>query len=364
MIEKILRFIVRKSLWYLYYAFYILPIDYYFRAKLFLGTFKEVEHQGLKAFGNKICVFASYPTAGILSHSLKRYINHLNELGYSILFISNAHINKQEIEWLKKICTRIIVRENFGLDFGAYKTGILKYQKQIQASDELLIANDSVIMITELNEMFNEMKTKNIDFWGASEAYGELYKNYHICSYFLVISKQIIQAKTFWHFWINYKLSQSKVLTIKLGETALTTIIKKSGYTSDAYINAQRITNFILKNNFSPAFVNMTLLNKTSLIPKNAPYTHKAPFDYNLSMLYMVYARNHNTLYMKAMIELGLPFIKKDSCSKQYYCMDEIYSLVQKIHPSVDVDNLTSELPRKILTFRPKHHILKLIHEY
>jgi lipopolysaccharide biosynthesis protein len=214
-IKKCIKILLIKSIWLTYYFFYLLPIDCYFYIKSFLGLLKENEYLGNSDFGDKICIFVSYPKDGRISESLNRYLLDLQLLGYSIIFITNKHVVLEDIEKIKSICVRIIIRENYGKDFGAYKHGILKYKNQILNSKNLLIANDSVIHIKSLKPMFDVMNAKNLDFWGISEAYGPAtYENYHLGSYFLVIDQKILKSEIFWNFWRKYKPTYSRVQVI------------------------------------------------------------------------------------------------------------------------------------------------------
>jgi hypothetical protein len=318
-----LRLIITGSLQYLYYFIYILPIDCYFQIKLFLKLFKEVEYKGAPDFGNKICVFCSYPTNNTISNSLKRYLQHLNQLGYSILFISNNNIINKDIEWLQTQCTRIIIRENFGLDFACYKTGMLKYQKQIQAADELLIANDSVIMIKDLNPMFNEMKNKKLDFWGVTESYNGMYTDHHICSYFISISKQIIKSKIFWNFWKDYKLTNSRVLTIDRGEILLSQTLLRAGFKLNSYMNSDNINRFLLECKDDVWFFLRPL---AKLSTSNVILEQYRKY---------LYSTNHNGIFAKAMLAMGMPLIKKDLLIKCNYLLFDIQKILKKV-PNLD----------------------------
>lgn len=322
---NIIRYITKKFLQRIYYLIFILPVDCYFQIKLFLKLFKIVEYKGVQDFGNKICVFASYPNNNVISNSLKRYLQHLNQLGYSILFISNNNIINKEIEWLQTQCATIIIRENFGFDFGCYKTGMLKYQKQIQAADELLIANDSVIMIKDLNPMFDEMKNKQLDFWGVSESYNDgMYTNHHICSYFISISKKIIKSNIFWSFWKNYKLTNSRIITIYRGEILLSQTLLKAGFKLSSYMNSDNINRFILECRDDIWFFlrPLEMLSKSNMILLE---------QYRK----LLYATNHNGVFAKAMLKMGMPLIKKDLLIKCNYLLFDIQKILEK-NPYLD----------------------------
>lgn len=333
MSKNFYRSIVRKIIWIVYYSFYLLPLNYYFRIKSLLGLSRIIKYEGDVVLGDKICIFVSYPVLGKISQSLKRYLLNLHQLGYSIIFISNNHIALDDIEELKSFCSKIIVRENYGKDFGAYKFGILEYNTQIQKTKELLIANDSVVHILDLKKMFTEMYSRNVDFWGISEAYhGGMYKNHHICSYFLVVSETILKSQVFWKFWEDYNYTNSRMNIIQFGEIEFSVAIQKAGFSSSSYINSSNLYQFLISNKENlPSFLNCLALERNGIEPKLNAVTK------------LLYTTNHNGIFVKAMIALGLPLVKKDLFSRCHYYKDEISLLLQNIEV-VDFANIIKEL--------------------
>ena len=351
-IKKCIKILLRKAIWLLYYFFYSLPIDCYFYVKSFLGLLKENEYLGSSDFGDKICIFVSYPKDGRISESLNRYLLDLQLLGYSIIFITNKHVVLEDIEKIKSICVRIIIRENYGKDFGAYKHGILKYKNQILNSKSLLIANDSVIHIKSLKPMFDVMNAKNLDFWGVSEAYGPaVYQHHHICSYFLVINQKILKSEIFWNFWQKkYKPTYSRVQVIKNGEIAFSSTIKKHSFDMDAYINSHKMY--------------QELINKPDKIQKFTNTSFFNSFKNNeqdiYSALNLMYRLNHNVIYLKLLLQLELPLLKKDVFSRCKYYAAELLDILNKLN----INNAEDIIEELLLQVNPKKSFKDKILEF
>ncbi len=124
-------------------------IEYKMSAYLLLFPIKYSFHKGNVEMGSRLCVFVSFQPRGILPTTWK-YLQHLKEnLGYSVVLISNCPLQKSDILPLKNLCVEVIERDNIGYDFGAYKDGILRYMGKLGSKfdelETLLIANDSVI---------------------------------------------------------------------------------------------------------------------------------------------------------------------------------------------------------------------------
>ena len=332
--------IIRIFIWVLYYIFYIIPIDFYKNFLDLVGLSPEKEYDGLEKIGKKIAIFVSYPSAGKVTDNNKRYIENLRDLGFSIIFISNVSVSNENIESLKKICSKIIIRANQGRDFGAYKHGLMKYKNEIMDSQELLLVNDSTIPLKKLDEMFDEMYAKNVDLWGVSESYKKMYENYHICSYFLLMSKNLIKSDAFWNFWKNYKITESRALTINRGETNFTYKMRMNGFKTASYIDSYKINKFLISNSTASYIdsykINKFLISNSSekgeieLLWLNFTLAEKFISSFSTSgITKMLYCMNHNGFFLKIMLKLGMPVIKKDIFLKCSYYVDDIKTLLE-----------------------------------
>jgi hypothetical protein len=329
--------IIKIFIWVLYYTFYIIPVDFYKNFLHLLGFSTKEEHDGIEKIGKKIAIFVCYPYRSKITENTKRYISNLKDLGFSIVLISNGSINSQNIEELKKICSKIIIRTNHGRDFGAYKYGLMKYKNEIMASQKLLLVNDSTIPIRKLDDMFSEMEAKNVDLWGVSESYKKMYEDYHICSYFLLMSKNLIKSDAFWEFWKNYKITDSRALTINHGETDFTYKMKGAGFKTASYIDSYKINKFLISNSnkegeISPTWLNFTLAEK-----------YISSFDTS-SIARMLYCMNHNGIFLKIMLKLGMPIIKKDIFSKCVYYVDDMIVFLKEDSSVLYIDETMEEL--------------------
>lgn len=329
--------IIRIFIWLLYYTFYIIPIDLYKNFLEFLGLSVKEEYDGIEKIGKKIAIFVLYPGSGKVTDNNKRYISNLKDLGFSVILISNAYISSEYIGELKSICSKIIIKVNHGRDFGSYKYGIMKYKEQIMNSEQLLLVNDSTIPIKKLDDMFAEMGAKNLDMWGISESYKKMYEGYHICSYFLSMSKNLIKSSAFWDFWKKYKVTDSRVLTINRGEIKFTYEMKKSSFKTESYIDSYKISKFLISNSNEKGELNPIWF--------NAILIENLIFSYNLvSISKILYSINQNGIFLKIMLKLGMPILKKDIFLKCKYYIDDIRTLLESDASILYCNETISEL--------------------
>lgn len=77
-------------------------------------------------------------------------------------------------EKVEKIADDIIEKENKGMDVMAYKAAIdfVGYEK-LKKYDELIMMNFTIMgPVTRLEDMFQDMDTRDIDFWGLTLFHG------------------------------------------------------------------------------------------------------------------------------------------------------------------------------------------------
>lgn len=280
------------------------------------------------------CIFASYPVQG-LSTELLMYLTHIKNLKYSIVFVSNTPVSQENLTQLQALCSYIIVRPNFGRDFGAYKTGVLfienHYKNHIKS---LILCNDSVYgPIFPLAEMFNSMTRKNIDFWGVSESCNTQ-PSYHVSSYFLVFNFSILKRGNFWNFWHNYKETNVRNEVIWHGEIGLNQFLLINGYKGQCYISREKILSMhekVYRNtqNTTYSFYRDTAIGKSNL--RAATLNHKLTIH------------THYIVDPFLMHFLRWPFIKKDLLKRNNISQSEFTRLFAS-ETEIDIQKIYTQL--------------------
>lgn len=140
----------------------------------------------------RLLLMSFYEKNGLVNKYVIDLIAQLNTVCERIIFIVNGLINDESLEKIKVYTNEVIIRENIGLDFGAYRYCLLEYLKEeIEQYDELVLCNDTFYgFFTPINEIFTEMELKDVDMWGLNQVNRGILN--HIQSYFIVFGKQII----------------------------------------------------------------------------------------------------------------------------------------------------------------------------
>lgn len=207
----------------------------------------------------RICFYAHYDKNDALTSDDIFSMECIGDVVDVLIVISNSCLSKVDIDRLSIIASTVIVRENLGYDFGAWKAGITEYSfDKIDQFDEVILMNNSISgPYCDLSYILSKMTADlNIDFWGMT-LFPRLddgtflnmdYIPEHLQSYFIVFKKPVLCSTVFKEFWSSIKLSNSYKDTIVNGEISITTTLSKSGFSYKAYIQESKLMPFYLNN--------------------------------------------------------------------------------------------------------------------
>jgi hypothetical protein len=221
----------------------------YFGA-IYFDLLKRIKkYTGELPITSKIAIYVIFPRTSELNKSHLRSLRYIVDNKYSPIVISNSIINEEQINILKKYASIIIVRPNFGYDFGAYRQGILEVLGRGIETEHLLLINDSCWFPTfgDIN-WIQQAEQKGLDLVGVTSNYGisrnwgqksnrdwtwdysSKHKNFHYCSFALLLSKNVIYNPKFIQFWRRFPLTNKKSKVVRRGEIGLTRLIINLGF--------------------------------------------------------------------------------------------------------------------------------------
>lgn len=184
-----------------------------------------------------LVIFSHYDKYDEIDDYVVYYLTELKKIGCDILFISTSeNLIKSEIDKISCLYCQVIVKQNIGYDFGAWRTGIEIMLNKLEQYDQLILCNDSVYApLFDLNEMFKQMD-KKFDFWGITDNYQH---KHHIQSYFMVFSKKVFSEKYFLDFWKNIKVFKYKENIVRNYEIGLTKLLRNKKHKYGVYCPSQ-----------------------------------------------------------------------------------------------------------------------------
>lgn len=166
----------------------------------------------------RVAVVAHFDAEGRLTDFTRSLLGALLEHVERVVLVS-TRLAPDEATGLDARIT-VIVRENVGYDFYSFRTGILAVEA-LYSYDELIIANDSVLLIDPrgLAHAFDKMADVECDVWGMTESY-EVTR--HLQSYFIVFRKSAFFSQYFHQFWRDVRVLDDKWEIILSYEVGLT----------------------------------------------------------------------------------------------------------------------------------------------
>lgn len=214
-------------------------------------------------FREKCAIFLIFPEPNLVIGHLDS-LNYLNSEGYSPIVVSNAMISDEELELLRPITHKVIIRPNFGYDFGGYRDGVLSLYFRRHELRHLALFNDSCwFPLHDSISWLPVAERMNVDFAGALAHAGVDWYDvltgpkvskkrtrrhlnlYHYCSFALLFSSGALVREDFWRFWRNLKISSSKHRTVRNGERKLSKFMFNNNFSHSVSITDDAIVNSI-----------------------------------------------------------------------------------------------------------------------
>jgi len=191
----------------------------------------------------RYAVFAGYNPDGTIHPYVITYLKGLNEVADGVVYVADSTLKPAEEEKLKQLTIHYENIRHEEYDWGSYKRGFnwLKDNGYLEKADEIIFANDSCYApLTSFKPMFKAMaKRKDLDFWGDLQ---NTRFNPHVQSYFMVLKKQVFNARQFQHFINAVRHQVDSSLYITAYEVKLTPYLENFGFKWDSYMPYQELS--------------------------------------------------------------------------------------------------------------------------
>lgn len=202
----------------------------------------------------RLCIFFFYDHQGIVDEYVDVLLNGLAGSIDRFIAVCNGKLTPEGRRIFRKYTDRVIVRENKGLDVWAYKTAIddLGWD-EICSFDEMIMMNHTICgPIFPFEDMFAEMDSRNVDFWGINMYFGGAKRpnNWpdngyetiqdHLQSHFIAVRKHMLCSYEFQRYWRDMPPIESYGDSVGLHESVFTKKFSDMGFSYDCYISCDR----------------------------------------------------------------------------------------------------------------------------
>jgi rhamnosyltransferase len=164
-----------------------------------------------------------------------------------VVVISNSPLSGEQQNKLVEFCDEILIRENKGFDFGAWKDAILKDGwEKLSQYDNVTLMNDTCFgPLFDLETIYLDMEQRDIDFWGLTKFTNREYKMPKTCvpvpeyiqSYFICFKRNVAISIPFKTFWEHVRYENNILSVIQNYEIKITKILTKAGFRYSVFLD-------------------------------------------------------------------------------------------------------------------------------
>ena len=208
-----------------------------------LLTLKEINKTRVSSHKkDNLCIFSHYSNSGLIDDYVLFYLESLSQYA-DIIFVSTSDtMTIKELSKIENFTVSAIVKENYGYDFGAWKTGFDIAETDLNNYQNLILCNDSVFgPLFDLKDMFTTLTKEKYDVFSVSDNY-EIH--HHLQSFFIIYSKKAFQHPVFKNFYKNFKIIEDKQTLIVEKEIKFSKQLKNSGLNIGSYCQAENFNSF------------------------------------------------------------------------------------------------------------------------
>ncbi len=187
----------------------------------------------------KLAIYAHFSSSDKVLPFAWPYLDSLLKLGFEVIFVSNSAICNEDMRRLEAINATVLVRDNFGLDFGMWKAALERVD--LASISELLLTNSSIIgPVLPLAPIFETARNWNCDFWGMTD---NTEYSRHLQSYFIVLTERVLRSEAFKNFWKSVLPYQSKDQIVMSYEIGFTVWLQEQGYSWRPFVYQKDVWN-------------------------------------------------------------------------------------------------------------------------
>ena len=339
--------------------YYYVPVLFAYLNPLQRRSNVVAEHAGSLTFpGGRFAVFVLWQRHTVPWYVLNM-LDGLKRHHVNTIIVSNDKLSAEQLETLKGLSTKVLVRRNKGLDFGAYKDAVLKLMQGEEAISRLLILNDSVYVVRDgLDELLEDLLSEEYPVVAAYENW-ELH--YHFQSFCLALSGATLNHPKVRQFWRRYRPISIRRWCIDHGEVKLSNALRKVAPQFKVIFEINDLLEALGANTDWA-----TILQYREFIPR--PIRKRFPSDDVLSMLAAstpqersiilrrLKERMSDLLMTRAQAHTGCfffpkflssPFLKRDIVYRELFTLYEVERMLDELGWTDETAPIVDEIRRR-----------------
>lgn len=191
---------------------------------------------------SRLGIFVFFDVKGHVSKETLYLIDSLRNVIETLYLVVNGTVSAEGLECIEKKADKVIIRENKGLDLGAYVDVICNVigKEELRKIDELVLCNDTFFgPFCGWDVIFETMGKKRCDFWGLNRMERGLLS--YIQSYFCVFRRTLLINDFVYDYFAKFcNMEITYGTAVYALEVLLYKTLKEFGYTFDSLCNTNR----------------------------------------------------------------------------------------------------------------------------
>jgi len=261
----------------------------------------------------KLLFLAGFSNQYTLLNYQKHYVQTFQKAGFYVIYILASDEPENLVATLSD-ADRIILRRNFGYDFGSWATAMQLCQHEMLMAESIIIANDSMIgPIAPIEQLLEKIEQSASELWAITDSQD---RKYHFQSYFWGLKKKsnqflpVIDA----FFFYRYALPKDKEDAINQYEVEALSFFKSRGLNIDILFPEHHLI-ILAEEAFITELKKHTekwqALLKLPLSKGKKNTLNKGVL--NLATVLMNHqATNPSHMYWNVLVDSGFPFVKRE----------------------------------------------------
>jgi hypothetical protein len=261
----------------------------------------------------KVLFLAGFSHQSKLLNYQKHYVQTFQKAGFYVVYILAADAPEN---LAKVLCDadRVIIRRNFGYDFGSWATAIQLCQNEFVKAENIIIANDSIIgALGTIEQLLEKIENSSSDIWAITDSQD---RKYHFQSYFWGLKKKSNQFQPVLDAFFLYRhpLPKDKQEAINHFEVQALSYFKCKGLSVDILFPEHDLIVLAEK-----AFIiGLQEHSEKWQVLFDLPLTERKKKRLNKGILKLARVLiNHNAtnpshMYWNVLIDSGFPFVKRE----------------------------------------------------
>lgn len=283
----------------------------------------------------RLVIYFFYDKDGVVDRYVPYMLDDLKKNCSEIFVVCNGKLTPEGRDTFHAITPNLLVRENKGFDVWAYKTAMESYGwEKLSEFDEVVLMNHTIMgPIYPFADVFKEMGSRDVDFWGINKYHKQNINPFHISygyipehiqSHFIAVRQSMIKSMAFQKYWDDHVEINCYEDAVGKHEAIFTKYFSDMGFHWETYVNTDDLEGFtcyplfdypvkMIKDYKCPVFKRRSFFHdyKSKLVNTAARqgkelFTYlKENTDYDVSMIWENILRTNNMADIKDNLNLN-----------------------------------------------------------